>query len=128
MAGTIPQRIDAVLHIISQSKEIPLTLLEHWVHSAVDELVPAHLHPVTVPAVILDYAIGLEPQGKLQRREEEVHHGPGALGFPPAGPAMHKRPRKRGESMQGSTGGKDSDRAEGSGWTTVLQAQFLCCG
>lgn len=74
-----------------------------WVHFAVDEPAPAHLHPVTVPAVILDYAVGLEQQGKLQAGEEadgSEHHGPGALGFAPTGPSVHKGPRKRVESMQ----------------------------
>lgn len=43
-----------------------LSLLMPWVRFAVDVPSPTPLHPVTVPATLLEDGLGLEPQSRLQ--------------------------------------------------------------
>lgn len=67
--GPFPQGSGAVLHVLLVTG-LHLSLLVLWVRLAVDEPAPAPLHPVAVPAALLDDALGLEPQGKPQAGQQ----------------------------------------------------------
>lgn len=56
--------------MISQTEELHLPLLVLWIRFAVDKPPPTPLHEVTVPAALPDDALGLEPHGRLQARQE----------------------------------------------------------
>lgn len=69
VGDTISQK-DGPICTNSRRKELHLPLLVLWVRFAVDEPPAAPLHEVTVPAALLDDALGLEPQSGLQAGAE----------------------------------------------------------
>lgn len=108
------------MHVILRQKELHLSLLVFWVRFAVDEPAPAPLHPVTVPAALLDDAFGLEAQGELQAGQGR---GPG-----PRGPRQERGEhaglrRARAPPEQRAQGGRQHPRHEHAGHVVAGSAR-----
>ena len=115
-----------MLHVILVL-EATLSLLVLWVCLAADAPVPVPLHGVTVPTVLLDDALGLEPQSRLQARQEAAVQGQGPHEPPHRGLRTSGTCSAKGFLQRSGARGASAGGAAGSGLTPAPWAQHRGC-